>query len=90
MKELARNGKNVTVEALLVDEAGVPCLDSRVVAHFSAAGDAEMLDNLGTVGGSRVVQLANGRAWMTYKMSGECVAGISAGGVPPAFLTLKI
>jgi beta-galactosidase len=89
MKELTRNGKDVTVEALLVDQAGVPCLDSRVVVHFSAAGDAVMLDNLGTVGGSRVVQLANGRAWMTYKISGDCVTGISAGGVPPAFLTLK-
>ena len=89
MKELTRNGKDVTVEALLVDEAGIPCLDARAVVHFSAAGDAEMLDNLGTVGGSRVVQLANGRAWMTYRTSGECIAGISAGGVPPAFLTLK-
>ena len=89
MKELARKGKDVTVETLLVDQAGVPCLDARSVVHFSAAGNGEMLDNLGTVGGSRVVQLANGRAWITYKLSGECVAGISAGGVPPAFLTLK-
>ena len=89
MKELTRNGKNVMVEALLVDEAGVPCLDARNVVHFGAAGDGEMLDNLGTVGGSRVVQLANGRAWMTYKLNGECVASISTGGVPPAFLTLK-
>jgi beta-galactosidase len=89
IKELARSGEDVTVEALLVDQAGVPCLDTRSVVHFSAAGNGEMLDNLGTVGGSRVVQLANGRAWMTYKLSGDCVAGISAGGVPPAFLTLK-
>ena len=83
----------MTVEALLVDANGVPCLDSRKVVRFSVAGDAQMLDNLGTVGGSRVVQLANGRAWMTFRTKsrtqGECVAGISADGVPPAFLTLK-
>jgi beta-galactosidase len=89
MKELTRNGKEVTVEALLVDEAGVPCLDSRSVVHFSAAGDGEMLDNLGTVGGSRVVQLANGRAWMTYRVGGGCVASVGTDGVPAAFLTLK-
>jgi beta-galactosidase len=94
LKELSRSGKDVTVEALLVDQAGAPCLDSRAVIHFSAAGEGQMLDNLGTVGGSRVVQLANGRAWMTYRMEsangGECVAGITAGGVPPAFLKLKV
>jgi beta-galactosidase len=89
LRELSRNGKNVTVEALLVDANGVPCLDSRKVVRFSVAGDGEMVDNLGTVGGSRVVQLANGRAWMNYLSTGECVVGISADGVPPAFRTLK-
>jgi beta-galactosidase len=81
------------VEALLVDASGVPCLDSRKVVRFGVAGDAQMLDNLGTVGGSRVAQLANGRAWMTFratsKTQGECVVSINADGVPPAFLTLK-
>lgn len=89
LKELARNGNHVTVEALLVDASGVPCLDSRKVVRFSAAGDAQMLDNRGTVGGSRVVQLANGRAWMTYNIKGDCIAGISADGLPPAFLKVK-
>jgi beta-galactosidase len=98
VKELARNAGDVTVEALLVDANGVPCLDSRKVVRISAAGDAQMLDNLGTVGGARVVQLANGRAWMTYRaippvtsqMQSSFVAAISADGLPPAFLTLKI
>ena len=89
VKELARNGRNVTMEALLVDASGVPCLDSRKVVRFSTAGEGQMLDNLGTVGGSRVVQLANGRAWMTFRTKGECVASVNADGVPPAFLTLK-
>jgi beta-galactosidase len=85
--------KLLTVEALLVDASGVPCLDSRKVVQFSVAGEAQMLDNRGTVGGSRVVQLANGRAWMNfmsiYKPQGEYVVSVNADGVPPAFLTLK-
>ncbi len=92
ISELARNGRDVTVEALLVDASGVACLDSRKVVTFSSAGNAQILDNLGTVGGSRVVQLANGRAWMTYRIpsqsNGEFVAGISADGLPAAFLTI--
>ena len=92
IEEMSRN-KVVMVEALLVDANGVPCLDSRKVVRFSVAGDAEMHDNRGTVGGSRVVQLANGRAWMNYhsiyKPQGEYVVSINADGVPPAFLTLK-
>ncbi len=87
-EEISRS-KHVSVEALLVDASGVPCLDSRKVVRFSAAGDGQMLDNLGTGGGSRVVQLANGRAWMTFQTRGDCIAGISADGVPPAFMTLK-
>ncbi len=88
IEEMSRK-KLVRVEALLVDANGVPCLDSRKVVRFSVAGDAQMLDNLGTVGGSRMVQLANGRAWMTYRIGAGCVASINADGVPPAFLTLK-
>lgn len=89
LKEISLTENDVTVEALLVDANGVPCLDSRKVVRFSAAGAGHMLDNLGTVGGSRVVQLANGRAWMTYRCTGTCIAGISADGIPPAFHTLK-
>ena len=39
MKELSRNGKDMTVETLLVDASGVPCLDSRKVVRFSVAGE---------------------------------------------------
>jgi beta-galactosidase len=78
-----------TLEALLLDDAGLPCLDARNVVRFSVAGDAHLLDNLGTVGGSRVVQLANGRAWITLRAHGNCIAGISSQGLPSSFLTLS-
>ncbi|NSL90122.1 DUF4982 domain-containing protein [Chitinophaga sp. Mgbs1] len=45
-----------------VDEKGVLCLDAANRIEFSLAGDGRLLDNLGTAGGSRVVQLANGQA----------------------------
>jgi beta-galactosidase len=90
LAQTSRNGNLITVEALLVDAAGVPCLDARNIVRFSVAGDGQMLDNLGTVGGSRVVQLANGRAWMTIRTSGSCVAAIASDGVQPATLALGV
>lgn len=89
LKELAGEGDRVTVEALLSDQSGVPCLDARNVARFSVAGDGRLLDNLGTVGGSRVVQLANGRAWMTIKRRGACTVAIECDGVQPGMLDLS-
>jgi beta-galactosidase len=88
LAEQSRKGQRVTLEALLLDAAGVPCLDARNVVRFSTAGDGQMIDNLGTVGGSRVVQLANGRAWITIRAHGECIAGISSNGLPSTFLKL--
>jgi len=88
LTEQSRSGQQITIEALLVDKAGIPCLDARNVVRFSVAGDGQMIDNLGTVGGSRVVQLANGRAWITIRTHGQCVAGIASQGLPSAFLPL--
>lgn len=83
-----RNGSKAHVSAVLVDAAGVVCLDARNVVRFSVAGDGRMIDNLGTVGGSRVVQLANGRTWITVQTHGACTVGISTDGVPAAFASL--
>lgn len=50
----------VLVEAY--DSKGVFCPDAANFIRFDAAGDGKLLDNLGTVRGSRLVQLASGRA----------------------------
>jgi beta-galactosidase len=84
--ESGRKGSRVTVEATLVDAAGVTCLDSRVLVRFSVAGKGKLIDNLGTVGGSRAVQLANGRARITAEVSGAATVGIAADGVAAAFV----
>lgn len=88
IKELSRSGQRITLEATLHDINGALCLDARDVVRFSVAGNAKMLDNLGTVGGSRVVQLANGRAWITVLANGPSVVGVSRKDLPPAFVNI--
>ena len=53
----------VTVEATLLDANGKLCLDARTRVRFG--GGCTLHDNLGTVTGSRVVELCNGRAQIT-------------------------
>jgi len=77
-----------TVEAYLLDAAGVRCLDSRAVVSFSLAGDGRLEDNLGTPTGSRVVEMYNGRVQITLTHAGPVVAGVQAAGVQPAFLPI--
>ena len=77
------------IVATLHDEKGVRCLDSRAVVRFSLSGEGKLHDNLGTPSGSRVVQLANGRAIISLSHSGDIVAAVQSAGVIPAFLSLS-
>jgi beta-galactosidase len=86
-----KGGAVATVEARLVDRKGVMCLDSRLPVRFDLAGDpgARLLDNLGTASGSRLVQLANGRARISIaRAASQAVVSVSAEGLPAAFVTL--
>jgi len=56
--------EQITVEAQLLDANGKLCLDARTRVRF-ACTSGKLHDNLGTVTGSRVVELCNGRAWIT-------------------------
>lgn len=76
------------VEARLLDAVGVQCLDSRAVVHFSLAGNGRLEDNLGTPGGSRVVEMCNGRAQIGLTHTGPVFAAVHADGVEPAFLQI--
>lgn len=55
----------------LCDAKGVPCLDARNWITFSAAGNARLIDNMGTNTGSRRIQAANGRASIKVRLSGK-------------------
>jgi beta-galactosidase len=78
------------VEARLVDADGRQCLDARNVIRFGIAGDGELVCNLGTAGGSRKVELANGRASIKVKLpKGESVVSAAVEGIPTAFVTVR-
>ena len=68
----------------------MPCLDAANLIRFGLTGDGFLLDNLGTAGGSRVVQLANGRAQITIQLTGPAVvASVSSDGLATGFLNLN-
>ncbi|ADW67831.1 glycoside hydrolase family 2 TIM barrel-domain containing protein [Granulicella tundricola] len=82
----SKGSGGTTVEALLLDAAGVRCLDSRAVVRFSLAGDGVLKDNLGTPTGSRVVQMYNGRAEIT--VAGTGMVGVVSDGVTAGFVAI--
>jgi beta-galactosidase len=89
LTEVARAGGVATLEALALDAKGVVCLDSRATVRFALAGDGRLLDNLGTAGGSRVVQLANGRARISAELrGGSSVVSVASQGVETGFANL--
>jgi len=47
-----------------------------------------LLDNLGTSTGSRVVQLYNGRAQISLRLSGPAAASVTGAGLKTGFLNL--
>lgn len=85
---LHHDAKTITVEAELVDAAGVRCLDSRAQVRFALAGEGRLIDNLGTPSGSRVVQLYNGHARITVETQSAAVLSVATQDIAPAFLTL--
>lgn len=80
----------VEVNAQLVDEKGIRCLDSQEFIYFDIAGDGELIQNQGTASGSRKVQARNGRAQIKVRTHGgtSCVA-VKADNVPTSFVTIE-
>ncbi len=86
LDSVATDGDTAWVEATLLDEAEVICLDAAAFVQFSLAGPGTLLDNGGTVRTSRRVQLANGRAMIGIRMNGATsVVAVVTDGVAPAF-----
>jgi len=88
VKEKARKGDVVTVEAKLFDASGILCLDSAKTIRFSLTGTGNLVDNLGTVRASRELQLSNGRAEISVFCKGGCTITATPEGVPAASLHL--
>jgi beta-galactosidase len=87
LRQIAQTNGLVTIEARVFDQHDVPCLDAVNVVRFGLAGDGQLIDDLGTTTGSRVVQLYNGRAQITLRLSGhEAVACVASDGLPTQFV----
>ncbi|RYY54228.1 MAG: glycoside hydrolase family 2 protein [Chitinophagaceae bacterium] len=77
------------VEASLEDSAGTRLLDSRAILRFGINGDGSLVDNQGTSGGSRVVQLYNGRATIRIRTNkGKSMVSASVENIPAVFTEL--
>lgn len=90
LEEVERFGDTVLVCAKVYDKNGIFIPDSKEFVEFEIAGDAILLDNLGTWDGSRKLQLYNGRAFMKIKKLREnCVISVKSEKIPVAFLNLN-
>jgi beta-galactosidase len=89
LQEKSRIGQVVTVEVTLLDARRVLCLDARNRIRFSVAGGGALKDNLGTVTGSRVLELCNGRAEISILGCQQpFIVSVAAEGIPDAFLKI--
>ncbi len=89
-KQIGQTNGAVLVEARASDKNGVACLDAANIVRFGLTGDGQLLDNLGTATGSRVVQLANGRARISVRLTGaKAIASVISEGLPTEFLELN-
>jgi beta-galactosidase len=90
LREVARDGGRVKVEARLLDGKNMLCLNARDRVRFGLTGDGILLDNTGTSSGSRSVELYNGLAEISLSPgNGSSVVSVRCGSVPTAFLNIK-
>jgi beta-galactosidase len=89
MEKLNEENGVVTLQAKLLDDKNVQCLDSASFIRFGLTGDGKLVDNRGTPSGSRYVQLYNGRAIIQVKTNnGRSVVSGKVEGVETAFINL--
>ncbi len=81
LNEMSRGNGILRCKAEILDDAGVECLDARTQVRFAATGGLTLIDNLGTVGGARVVEAANGEAWISLRQDGPGALTVSAKGL---------
>jgi len=78
-----------TAQVKILDDKGIPCLDAANWITFGLTGDGELLDDLGTPGGSRKVQTYNGRATIRVKtLKGQSILSVLSPGLSTVFLNL--
>ncbi|HMR93320.1 MAG TPA: glycoside hydrolase family 2, partial [Chitinophagaceae bacterium] len=89
LQKIKEENGNATIEARMLDENGMLCLDAASFIRFGITGEGKLLDNLGTSSGARYVQLYNGRAIIKVDVNkGQSVVSVQADGIPAAFINL--
>jgi beta-galactosidase len=89
LEQIDNQNGTITVQVKVLDSNGVTCLDAANWLHFGLTGDGEMLDDLGTSGGSRKVQAYNGRATIQVKtLQGQSFLSGKSPGLSTVFLNL--
>ncbi len=71
LSEEPTDNTNSLIKVTAVDADGKVCLDSKLQIEFEAIGQAHLLENQGTVTGSRKIQLANGQAQIKLLKTGK-------------------
>lgn len=90
LAEKSRTPQLITVETKLVDRNGTLCLDARNRVRFTLAGAGRLNDNLGTATGSRVIELYNGRAEISFVPGLQpSVIGVTSKGIAEALLKVS-
>ena len=90
LTKIDQAGDIATIEVRLYDANKVMCLEAKNIVTFGLAGDGKLIDNLGTVSGSRVVELQNGRAIIRLHLNGgKSIASVKCDKIPTAFCELK-
>jgi len=89
LEKTAAGNDTVTVKVKLADAQKTICLDAKDYISFFIAGSGTLIDDQGTAGGSRRVQLVNGQAQISVLLNkGQSVVGATVQGVPDAFINL--
>jgi beta-galactosidase len=89
IEKIKEANDTVTIQAKLLDNKSVQCLDAADFIRFGLAGEGKLIDDLGTSSGSRYVQLYNGRAIIRVKMNnGKSIISAQVDGVPTEFIKL--
>jgi beta-galactosidase len=90
LEKIKEENSIATIEVKVLDSNGIQCLDAANWVRFGLTGDGMLEDNLGTSGGSRLVQLYNGRATISmHTKGGASVMSAKVETLPVVFMNVK-
>ncbi len=89
IKKIKEENGIATVEAILLDNKNILCLDATNKIRFGITGDGKLIAEQGTTSGSRLLEVSNGRAIIKVDTNkGKTVISVQSEGLATAFLQL--